>query len=253
MRRAILIAAAGMGLVTGGAGAADLGAPVEEFVTAPALSWTGFYLGGHAGYGWSDKDWTLVQNAGRRPSPEIGSVITSHDADGAIGGIQLGYNHQRDRLVLGVEGEFSWTGMDGYSTWRSEDGRFRDASTDINWIMTLAGRIGFTHDRTLFFAKAGVAWADEDFSHTGGSADRVRKFSGDDTRTGWLIGAGLERAIDSNWSLKAEYNYLDFGDEKISLSDGDRTAIFDIDQDAHIVKIGFNYRFDTAPRSVPLK
>jgi outer membrane immunogenic protein len=143
--------------------------------------------------------------------------------------------------------------MDGYSTWLNEDDLFRDASTDIDWIITLAGRVGVTFDRTLVYAKGGVAWADESFSHTGGSDTNVRFFTGDNTATGWLIGAGLEYAMDQNWSIKAEYNYIDFGDERVSVTDGERTAIFDIDQDLQIAKIGINYRFDTGPRSEPLK
>jgi outer membrane immunogenic protein len=124
---------------------------------------------------------------------------------------------------------------------------FRDASTDIDWIITLAGRVGFTFDRSLIYAKAGVAWADESFSHTGGS-NTVRFFTGDNTAIGWLIGAGLEYAMDRNWSVKAEYDYIDFGEERVSLTEPGRTAIFDIDQDVHMLKIGLNYRFDTVSR-----
>jgi len=37
--------------------------------------------------------------------------------------------------------------------------------------------------------------------------------AGSDTRTraGWVIGAGIEWATGSNWSIKAEYLHLDFG------------------------------------------
>ncbi len=257
MKRALLVAAV-TGFTASGAFAADLNgryeAPMEPApVAATAHSWTGLYLGGHVGYGWSDKEWTLIRNAGNQISNRVGSVITSHDADGFLGGLQLGYNHQFDRLVVGVEGEFSWTGMDGGSSWRNEDLLYRDATTDINWMATLAGRAGFTVDRALVFVKGGVAWADEDFTHTGGSLTNVRNFSGDDTRVGWLIGTGVEYALDDNWSLKTEYNYLDFGSEQVSVSEGSRTAIFDIDQDMHVVKVGFNYRFGRTPQYEPLK
>jgi outer membrane immunogenic protein len=252
MKRALLLSSAMIGIMAVGASAADLGGPAEEIVAAPALSWTGFYVGAHAGYGWSDKDWTLIDNAGPGLSDQIGTVVTSHDVDGGLGGVQLGYNYQVNGVVLGLEGDLSWTGMDGYSTWRNGAGLFRDASTDIDWIITLAGRVGFTFDRTLIYAKAGVAWADETFSHTGGS-NTVRFFTGDNTATGWLIGAGLEYAMDQNWSVKAEYDYIDFGDERVSLSEPGRTAVFDIDQDVHMLKIGLNYRFDTTSRSEPLK
>jgi outer membrane immunogenic protein len=133
----------------------------------PDHRWSGFYLGGHVGYGWSDKDWTLLRNAGNQPSNEIGSVITSHKVDGAFGGIQVGANHQAHGLVFGIEGSMSWTAMDGYSTWRNSDGFFRDAATDINWIGTLTGKIGVPLGHTLVYFKGGAVWADEDYSHTG--------------------------------------------------------------------------------------
>jgi outer membrane immunogenic protein len=253
MKRRLLLSIAAGAVMATSAGAADLGGATDYAPAASPFTWTGFYLGAHAGYGWSDKDWTLIDNAGPGDSNQFGSVVTSHDADGGLGGFQIGYNHQFNGVVLGLESEFSWTGMDGYSTWLNEDDLFRDASTDIDWIITLAGRVGVTFDRTLVYAKGGVAWADESFSHTGGSDTNVRFFTGDNTATGWLIGAGLEYAMDQNWSIKAEYNYIDFGDERVSVTDGERTAIFDIDQDLQIAKIGINYRFDTGPRSEPLK
>ena len=211
--------------------------------------WSGFYIGAHAAYGWSEKDWTLLRNAGPNPSGQIGSVITSHDADGGLGGLQAGYNTRFGGVVLGAEGEFSWTGMDGYSTWQSggqNPGRFRDASTDIDWIATLSGRVGVPMGDVLLFVKGGVAWAEESYSHTGGNPPtNPRLLKGDDTRVGWLVGVGAEWACSDDWSLKLEYDYIDFGEDKISLTDGVRTAVFDVEQDVHALKIGINFHFDS--------
>ena len=80
------------------------------------------------------------------------------------------------------------------------------------------------------------------FPHRGQGTRRF--LEGGDTRVGWLIGAGAEWAWDPNWSVNFEYNYMDFGDEDISLSDGTRTAAFGIDQEMHAVKVGLNYRID---------
>ena len=229
--------------IIGSAGAALAGGDVYKTEPMPDYRWGGFYFGGHAGYGWSDKDWTLLRNAGNAPSNEIGSVVTSHEADGGFGGIQLGANHEAYGLVFGVEGSMSWTAMDGDSNWRNSDGFYRDASTDINWMATLTGRVGVPVGQTLVYLKGGAVWADEDYSHTGGQGTR-RFLEGGDTRVGWLIGAGAEWAWDPNWSVNFEYNYMDFGDEDVSLSDGTRTAKFGIDQEMHAVKVGLNYRID---------
>jgi opacity protein-like surface antigen len=32
-----------------------------------------------------------------------------------------------------------------------------------------------------------------------------------DNRFGWMVGAGFEYALNNNWSVKVEYDYLDFG------------------------------------------
>jgi len=238
-------------LILGWSGSVWAGAIYEpeaslKDVVTPTHNWSGFYAGAHLGYGWSDKDWTLIQNAGNQPSNQIGTIITSHDADGWLGGIQLGANHQMDNIVIGGELEISWSDMDGYSTWTPQGGPnagvFRDASTDINWMLLLSARAGLAFDKTLAYVKAGVAWADEDYTHTGGSVGTPRFLKGDDRRVGWLAGVGLEHAYDENWSVKLEYNYIDFGDERISLTDGDRTALFDVDQEMHVVKVGVNYR-----------
>jgi outer membrane immunogenic protein len=237
--RAVIVCMAMIGPV----GTALAGGDSYKTEALPDHRWSGFYLGGHVGYGWSDKDWTLLRNAGNQPSNQIGSVITSHEADGAFGGIQVGANHQAHGLVFGIEGSMAWTGMDGYSTWRNSDGFFRDAATDINWMGTLTGKIGVPLGHTLVYFKGGAVWADEDYSHTGGR-DTPRILKGGDTRLGWLIGAGAEWAWDRNWSVNFEYNYMDFGDDDISLSDGTRTALFSVDQQMHAIKLGLNYRFD---------
>jgi opacity protein-like surface antigen len=36
-------------------------------------------------------------------------------------------------------------------------------------------------------------------------------WSGGTTKTGWTIGAGIEWLVAGNWSLKAEYLYVDLG------------------------------------------
>jgi outer membrane immunogenic protein len=56
-----------------------------------------------------------------------------------------------------------------------------------------------------------------------------------DTRIGWTVGAGLEYALWSNWSVKVEYLYADLGSFEF--------AGGNIDFNTHIVRGGINYRF----------
>ena len=60
-------------------------------------NWTGFYIGGHAGYAWSDVTWDNVSLTGEP---------VSNDDSGFIGGGQVGYNWQFGQVVLGIEGTY---------------------------------------------------------------------------------------------------------------------------------------------------
>jgi hypothetical protein len=70
----------------------------------------GFYIGAHVGGGWLDSNSTVVTNTGAAFPP--GSV-SSPKASGILGGGQLGWNWQIGQWVLGIEGDYSWSGMDG--------------------------------------------------------------------------------------------------------------------------------------------
>jgi opacity protein-like surface antigen len=62
--------------------------------------------------------------------------------------------------------------------------------------------------------------------------------SGD--RTGWIVGFGSEFALDKNWSIRAEYDYIDFGSQRTVASDG---TFFNSKNTTQLVKIGIDYRF----------
>jgi opacity protein-like surface antigen len=42
--------------------------------------------------------------------------------------------------------------------------------------------------------------------------------TGSNNRTGWMVGGGLEWAIWDNWTIKGEYDYLDFGNRSVVLN-----------------------------------
>src|SRR6266852_4208451 len=47
---------------------------------------------------------------------------------------------------------------------------------------------------------------------------RGSHFSGSENRVGWTVGTGIEWAIWNNWSIKAEYDYLDFGNKTVAIN-----------------------------------
>ena len=233
MRSLLVFAGLAGALVSTSAMAADIARPVYKAPPAGALpvayDWTGFYIGGHVGYGWAKKDW----------QDGFGLFNLSTDANGFLGGGQVGFNYQIGQFVLGAEGDFSWTGINGGSTLTGVvPAPGRSFNTDVNWISTLTGRVGLAFDRWLVYGKGGVAWAEDKFStdlYTFPGAVEVT-----DTRIGWTAGAGVEYAFAPAWSAKLEYNYMDFGNKAVSFAPGAST---DIDQQIHTVKLGINYKF----------
>ncbi len=221
MRRFILaFAAATVALGVTAASAADLGQrPVYKAQPAPvmaAYNWSGFYVGGHIGYAFGREDLRDV----------ITGVTSASDPEGFLGGAQIGFNWQTGAFVFGIEGDWSWTNADGSA---AIPGAI--VNVEHNWYGTATARVGYAVDNWLWYVKGGAAWMDADYSIGGVSSG--------DTRTGWTVGTGLEWALGPNWSAKLEYNYLDFGNERIAAPIG-----VDADTQAHLVKLGLNYRFD---------
>src|SRR5207253_5189332 len=110
MRSLLVVMGLAGAVISTGAMAADLTRPVYKAPPAGALpvtyDWTGFYVGGHVGYGWAKKDW----------QDSFGLFNLSTDPNGFLGGGQVGFNYQIGQFVLGAEGDFSWTGINGGRT-----------------------------------------------------------------------------------------------------------------------------------------
>lgn len=67
MKQKIAIGALAAFLFSGAAIAADIPQPAPVYrapVVAPVYNWTGFYLGGNAGYGWARASGDLTLGAG---------------------------------------------------------------------------------------------------------------------------------------------------------------------------------------------
>jgi outer membrane immunogenic protein len=63
---------------------------------------------------------------------------------------------------------------------------------------------------------------------------------------GWTAGGGLEYALARQWTVKAEYLYLDLGNRSVTFSDVDvpgGTLTASTDFKAQLVRAGVNYRF----------
>lgn len=242
----LLLAGVALTAIASTAQAADLSAdrtPIAAAVMAPSALWTGYYLGLHAGYGWGRERFTT--NGTYQSS--LGPTLRG---SGALVGGQFGWNHQlSNNIVLGLEATLAVGGvkMSGSRTLIGVDDDTGEpvsftsrGSTTMNWLTTLGPRLGYAFDRTLVYGKGGFAAAGFRHAFSNGGFETQ---TGNQARAGWFLGAGVEHLIAPNWTVKLEYNYLNFRSGYFATTyrplNGEASQI-----DAHTVTIGFNYLFN---------
>jgi outer membrane immunogenic protein len=235
------------------AAAADI--PVPAYQPQPAIvlfSWTGFYICAHGGGGWGRKETTtapyLFGAALIAPAP------ATIDVSGWLAGGQIGANYQVGAWVFGAEAQASWANLAGSSVCTGTSttaGVVTPVSgtcnVKVNALGTIAGRVGWAWDRLLVYGKGGVAWTNDKYNWESATVLQP-SLAANETRWGWMVGAGIEYALAQNWSVKVEYNYLDFGTKRIFFTS---TGLVpqppfdeDIRQKIQVVKVGLNYKFD---------
>jgi outer membrane immunogenic protein len=270
MKRTVILGLGLLAIATAPAIAADIPvkAPVRAPVVAPAFSWTGFYIGVNAGYGWGSNTMNL------RPSPDAisqafwnpaflaGAVPGAYGLkpDGFIGGGQIGYNMQFGTWLLGVEADLQYSNIkDSIAVATAGIPGFVPASftasQDLRWLGTARGRIGVTWDALLIYATGGAAFGETNYGYTL-SAPATLDFhtiSASTTKFGWTVGGGLEYAFGGNWSVKGEYLYVDLDNETFLTVPSGRAANLltsftaDYSNRYHIARLGLNYRFGAPP------
>ena len=225
------------------------------------FSWTGFYIGGRAGYGWSDGGNVDIDLFDAEEDFEYDPGHQHLESDGFVGGGELGFNWQVAKwLVLGAETDFSGSGIDGHSSREHDVPDFDPDMTDahlsqsVDWFGTIRGRIGFVpFCKLMIYGTGGFAYAGLDNS---GVVD-FRPFGGlshlpasnDDTETGWTGGGGIEYAINRHWTIKVEYLYIDVGSNSATgiqipdLNDPSTMVRYHWDNAFHTVTGGVNFKF----------
>jgi len=189
--------------------AADL--PVKAARLAPAVSWTGFYVGGQLGYGL----------AGVRPNDAdvvalFGPGLTYSNpepARGVLGGVTIGYNYQFGRWVAGLEGDFSGSDVKGDFNGVAPGPVTVHLGARLNWLATARARLGYTVGPALVYATGGAAFARISGDDTN-VVPGATFFSTDaNTHSGWAAGGGVEYAITRQLSAKVEGLYAGLSEE----------------------------------------
>jgi outer membrane immunogenic protein len=230
------LAAAVTPLLTGAsAHAADLTPrAVKAAAPPPVFSWTGCYLGLHAGGG--------MQSSDQISDGTFGGV-------GAVGGAQAGCNLQWRQFVIGVEGEYWASGLRDRDVFQDDDDIFESSSRN-RWDGAISLRSGLAFERAFIYGKLGAVWGKFDYAFDQSFPGFSESTRGSATFTGVLIGAGFEYALTDNWTAKFEYNYINFGDKVVNFTEiecrpGCQTFTFreTVKEVKQIAKVGVNYKF----------
>jgi outer membrane immunogenic protein len=220
--------------------AADLPVKAPPPPVIPIFNWSGFYIGGNAGWGESENCWDAITAAGAF------LVDACHSRSGGVFGGQVGYRWQLpdNHFVIGLEAQGDWANIRG-----SQVSLFDPAvtlGTKIDGLGLFTGQFGFAWDRWLWYVKGGAAVTDDRF-FINSTATGIGLASVSSTRWGGVLGTGFEYAFTPNWSVGLEYDHL-------FMSGADTTfagvvdpvltgATSRINQDVNMVTVRFNYRF----------
>ena len=216
----LFVACVGVLALAGTAAAADL-PPAPSYYKAPptyapAYTWSGFYIGVNGGGGFGRSTWDSTGG---------------FDISGGLVGGTVGYNYQIGQAVIGIEGDIDWADINGTTTTTCALG----CKTSDSWLSTVRGRLGYAAGRFMPYVTAGGA-----FGNIQASSPTLAGNS--TTNAGWTVGAGLEFALVGNWTLKAEYLFVDLGKFNCGLGCG-LSTVDNVSFDANIVRAGVNYRF----------
>ncbi len=197
------LTAAAFGLAAPAA-AADMYGQRPYTVNQPlnGYSWIGPYIGGNLGYSWG-----TTTNSGTSPN-------------GVAGGIQGGYNWQFGQFVLGAEADLQASAADDrFAAWKFSNPFFG----------TLRGRVGYAMNNVLVYGTGGLAF--------GNVRAQTGALSESHWSSGWTVGVGAEVGLTQNWSVKAEYLYIDLAGNQFALTGLPHAHQFSV------FRLGVNYRF----------
>jgi high affinity Mn2+ porin len=203
--------------------------PTKSLAPVPFLNWTGFYVGGHLGYGRGHANDSFADPVTAGSNKALGSLF---------GGLQLGYNHVlKSGILLGIESDLSFPNfLSADDVVRSRITPQGILSEKIDYVGRLRGRIGYAFDNWLIYGTGGVAWSQARFIETSdltGDEDKALRMRG-----GWVVGAGAEVAIAPDWSARLEYLYDNFGKAAVTMPSGARSeSTFD----THTLRLGLNW------------
>lgn len=172
----------------------------------------GFYVGAHGSYGKVDND-------------------GGADVEGFLGGIQGGYNYVTGPVLLGIEGDYTWSDV-SYERTENIANVNVNYNASLNYFASVRARLGWIYSpSTLFYATAGYSWSEIEvkISASGlGSANESLDLGGA------VLGGGIEYKFANAWSARLEgLHYWAGNDDEL----GDEEA------EVNVIRAGISYYF----------
>ena len=211
----------------------------------PSFDWSGAYVGINAGVASSAGKWNNFDDS----NAQAFNVIIDFTAEntGFVGGGQIGYNHQIDALVLGIEGNLDYLGVNGKNV--PPDLAY-DAylQTEQKWLGSIVGRLGYATDRIVFFGTGGIAFTSYDFTVHNNNFSTFHVEHPTDERVGWTAGVGMEYAMTDNLVAGIDFKHYDFGWDTINGNALQQPAgpgldVFNIRETDNTITARLNYKF----------
>ncbi len=254
-----------------------------------AYNWSGAYIGANIGFGGGvDHYNTSISGANSTQvyNPYDGQYYPQSNAfngnasdgqrsNGVIGGVQVGYNYEFGgcgclgglggyggylrNVVVGVEADFEGTGIGSGGALSSFASGFPfgyaqnvNVNSQLNYLGTVRGRLGYAFDRILVYGTGGFAYGDVTAS-VSAPANNIATTSSQ-FHTGYVFGGGIEVAVTNNVLLRAEYLRAELNEKTVSQGAIPWTGFnYNVTQrpDVNIVRAGLDYKFGALAPAVP--
>ncbi|MBN9596847.1 MAG: porin family protein [Afipia sp.] len=249
-------------------------------------TWAGTYTGINAGGSWSNSGGSNSATCGApggldvyicnsndptAASELLNSLVRSTSGGQFTGGAHAGINWQSGAFVYGIESDLGYlnigkrqTGTGVYTTGGGGgaslggDAFWVNTSASSDFLFTFRGRLGYAISPSLLaYGTGGLAVGRTtvssnylDTHNHGGPLGGNGAITTEQFKLGWTAGAGLEYAYARNWTVRAEYMYVDLGTSTASMLINNPPHAPEYtpfstsyDMTSHILRAGLSYRF----------
>ena len=220
---------AGISYRFGGLGVASSDEPTPPGPTN--VRWTGIYGGvaGGGGMGFG------------RVNAAAGGASTGFDSggQGLLGGFFGGADYQFSPYALvGVMGDFTWTGLQSTLSINAPGGGSAYLSADANRQWSVMGRVGYLPvPATLLYAAGGFTQLNVHATASAVLPGGAMPFaSSDTTLNGFTVGPGIETVITGGWTTRLEYRFSQFEQKDLAVG-------ANMQPSNHTVRAGLSYKF----------